>query len=404
MIKGGLFSTLRSYFGLSRELVDVEARSRAAKVRTCYFVGEKLKRILGEVVAAYERMPRGDWALPIAVAWEKANESLRATGIEPRGVHQYLVEKFAKARHPAMNARKHYQREVTRRLKARIGGFDEYIRRRFDRNWCHGRLNAELLHWEAKAMRKAKLGDTDKWPWIRFWFNGFFTGKRTAWQRRGAPIPPCCFCGNSEDDVLHFRVCPAVTAVAHKLEFISNDETEWFRHYVQGKFGRANAIEAGKPGSKWKSMVRECVSFISALYLCHNSARLRGNWGNVEAGVAAMRGALKSVTYNLKRGRHFRERRRERRSERRECPEGAETNESSTAASSSSSSEEGSGSEDRGRATIADAVQDRLSLWPREFGIFDGGIAAWPQGGGPRQRRPFALASAQEFTEALAVR
>merc|ERR1712167_115752 len=116
-------------------------------------------------------------------------------------------------------------------------------------------------------------------------------------------------------------------------------------------------------------------------------------------GVAAMRGALKSVTYNLKRGRHFRERRRERRSERRECPEGAETHESSTAAGSSSSlSDEGSGSDARGLATLADATQDRQCLWPREFGIFDGGVAAWPHGGGPRQRA-LALAPAQEFTE-----
>jgi len=396
--------TLRSHFGLSRELVDVEARSLAAKIRTCHFVGEKCKRILREVVGAYERMPRGDWALPIAVAWERANESLRATGVEARGVHQYLVKKFANTRHPNMNARKQFQREVTRRLKTRIGGFDEYIRRRFDRNWCHGRLNAEILHWEAKAMRKMKLGDTDKWPWIRFWFNGFFTGKRTAWQRRGTPIPPCCFCGKNEDDVLHFRVCPVISAVAHELQFTSNGETEWFRHYVQGKFGRAHVIAAGKPGSQWRSMVRECVSFISALYLCHNSARLRGNWDSVEAGVAAMRGALKSVTYNIKRGRRFRERRQERRRETRERPEEAESQGSTiSVGSASSSSDDGSADERSDQPRLEYITQERQCLWPPEFGIFDGGVAAWPHGSGSRQRA-LALDSAQEFDEALAVR
>ena len=149
-------------------------------------------------------------------------------------------------------------------------------------------------------MRKSRLGDTDKWPWIRFWFNGFFTGRRTAWQSRGQPIPRCCFCDEHQDDIAHYRICKRITRIAEALRFIASGEVEWYRQYVQGKFGRDEVRNDPRAKHPWRQMVKELVTFISALYLCHNNARLRGNWDSDEFGISAMRSAIKSVRYNTK--------------------------------------------------------------------------------------------------------
>ena len=114
------------------------------------------------------------------------------------------------------------------------------------KSFGHGRSFSELLFKEAVVVRSSRFGDTDIWDWLRFWFNCFFTGTRTAWQRPGGAPVQCVFCGrctdlpnpveaeNGRDDLSHIRVCIAVTMTAFKLGFIPDCDHGWHQHMSWG--------------------------------------------------------------------------------------------------------------------------------------------------------------------------
>ena len=89
-----------------------------------------------------------------------------------------------------------------------------------------------------------------------------------------------------------------------------------------------------------------------------------------------------------------------------ERPEEARSADSTTPSCSSSSSSESEAelaAIENHAPEVLSSRYERRGCWPPEFGISDGGVAAWPRGS-RAHRGQSALEDTQEFDEARAVR
>ena len=127
-----------------------------------------------------------------------------------------LVEKVrSKGSDACRIARKSLQRNITSVMHGKIDSLRNYIGRRM-RRWGDQAKEHERFEKESSSMLSARnlLSDKQRWAWLDFWLNGFFTARRIKQESC-----PCLFCAHivkkgirtadqdGEDSIDHMRCC-----------------------------------------------------------------------------------------------------------------------------------------------------------------------------------------------------